>query len=164
MDYSMKITDYNEFCKLVDNVIEGVENGNIVANPLKKEFTDLGDVVVSETAVEKGEPIREQIIEEHSEINSLKNLANLDVELVENRTVILYNTLTLQVIDVFPDASKAGVGKNIHPTTVRNKCKAKFTDPANIRWTYYYEGLIPKKDLGSDFDIDKPRKSYITDL
>ncbi len=168
MDYSMKITDYNEFCKLVDNIIEGVENGTILSNPLKKEFTDLGDVVVAETAVERGEISREELEEVDLEINNIENLPKLDVTLIPNKTIILYNINTLQVVNVFNDAVQAQNSKGIHQTTCRNRSKAKYTDPTGVRWTYYYEGLF--EEIGINLDKTEEdttvesKKSYLKDL
>jgi len=170
MDYSMKITDYNEFCELVDNIIEGVENGSITSNPLKKEFTDLGDVVVAETAVERGEISREEVEEEHSEINNLENLPKLDVILVPNKTIILYNVNTLKVINVFSDAVQAQNTKGIHQTTCRNRSKAKYVDPTGIKWIYYYDGLFDEINFSEDKEEPKEEeiapktKSYLTNL
>ncbi len=163
MEYKISIIELEEFHKLVDNVIDGIEKGTIVANPLKREFTDLGDIVVAETATEKGEETREEVVENVTVKIKLKDLPTLGGKL-NKKTIILYNKETQEVIEVYLDAAKAALAQNIHQTTVRTRSKANYTDPTGIVWTYYHEDLIPVEDLGADLDIDKPKKNYLTGL
>jgi hypothetical protein len=164
MEYKIDIIELKDFHNLVDNIIEGIEKGNILANPLKREFTDLGDVVVAETATEKGEETREEVDSNITIKITLNNLVNLGGTLKEDKTIILYHKDTLEIVEVYLDAAKAATSQNIHQTTVRTRSKSKYVDPTGIVWTYYYEGLIPKENLGSDFDIDKPKQNYLTGL
>jgi hypothetical protein len=159
MEYKIDIIELEDFHKLVDDVIEGIEKGTVVANPLKREFTDLGDVVVAETATEKGEEVREETPFDIAIKFKLQDLPELGGKLIPRKTVILYHLDTLDVIEVFIDAAKASTSYNIHQTTVRTRCSKGYVDPTGVVWTYYYEGLIP-----ANVSSDVERKSYITDL
>jgi hypothetical protein len=147
MDYKIKIMELKEFNDLVDRTIEGIKKGTIVSNPLKKEFTEVGDVIVSETITEIGEfnNLENVAIEDTHKITlTLDNIKELADFPLNEQTVILYKPGTKEVKSIYVTAAAAGRAEGIHQSTARGRCKSNYKDPVGVIWCYFSEDLISK--------------------
>jgi len=129
MDYKIDIIELATFNNMVDEIITDIESGKIKANPLKREFTAAGDIIVGSTTVEEGEDTIVTLLVEECEFD----LSGLD----HNVGIILKNKVTNVIVAVYKTAADAARGQGVHQTTARERSKKDFLDTSGLIWSYY---------------------------
>jgi hypothetical protein len=118
----MSIKDNKEFNQLIDNLIEGLENGTIEANPLKPRIEDIAsEILIEETETELGE-------------NSIKINAVESEEFWGPKSIKI--TSKEGKITRYLNAAEAARDKDLNPTTVRTRCSKLYEDEEGNKWEY----------------------------
>jgi hypothetical protein len=131
-DYKVNIIELEDFYKMVDEIVIDIETGKITSNPLKREFTNMGDVIVNSTSTEFSLDDQEVNLDHQEEDESEFDLTGLT-----SRAVIIRITKTNAIIAVYEDAAKAAKAQGIHQTTVRVRSKANYEDKNGLTWSYF---------------------------
>lgn len=112
--------ELEEFNNMVDQIIQDIEGGKTVSNPkaIVDNKIDKEDLILHETATEKGE------------------------EIESKRTIIGKPGKYLVVITdngvetVYGNAQAAADEEKVNPTTVRTRCKKNYIDADGRVWSY----------------------------
>ncbi len=124
----VEIANLSEFLNLVDNIIDGIENGSITANPLKPTETDASEIVIEETATEMGE-----IRVEETPVEKVSTPQQID-EIWGPKSIKV--TLKNGSIERYLNAAEAARDKNLNPTTVRTRCGKNYIDEDGNTWEF----------------------------
>jgi len=133
MDYKINIIELNDFHNMVDGIVADIEAGKITSNPLKKEFTNVGEVIIGSTSTETSLEDTETALN-HAEEDPLEfDLTGL----LEGKGVIIRATKTNNIVAAYMTAADAARAQGMHQTTVRERCKAGYADKNGLTWSYY---------------------------
>jgi hypothetical protein len=131
-DYKVNIIELEDFYKMVDQIVVDIESGKIKSNPLKREFNDVGEVIVSSTSTETSLDDIE-VIQDHQE----EDAPEFDLTGLTDRAVIIRATKNQNILAVYENAAIAAKAQGIHQTTVRVRANANYKDKNGLTWSYH---------------------------
>jgi hypothetical protein len=121
--------ELEKFNTMVDKIVDGIQSGQIKANPLEKEDItkiDTKEIRVRSTSTQKGEDEVEQTQRKTTAISAQKFTGG---------KVLIHNAETGELIHEFPNAAQAKDVLGLNPTTIRGYCKEGKVKDGQI-WSY----------------------------
>lgn len=141
MDYRIEIKELEDFNRLIDNIIDEIEEGKVKENPLKPKLEKEVEEIMEfeETAVDIYVEVTEEDVTADDE-DFLNMITSTSLSLPEDGapTETLIIDEDNQIIAHYKNAVEMSKVHDIHPTTARNRCSGNFVDTNNNTW--YYRG------------------------
>lgn len=131
MDYRIEIKELEDFNRLIDNIIDEIEEGKVKENPLKPKLEE----EVVEEIVEVTEEDMMADAEDFLEMTTTESLS-LPAEGSPTETLIISEDN--EILAHYKNAVEMAKVHEIHPTTARNRCSGNFVDANSNTW--YYRG------------------------